>query len=72
MIIENSIPVYLRYPVMVEEEKKKSISWAAKELDVRLGVWFTGKHHPVDIFIEECANADEAVKRCINLPTVAS
>ncbi len=68
MIIADSIPVYLRYPVMVEPEKKKNTSWAYKELGVSLGVWFVSNIHPVDWPVERCPNADKAVKQCINFP----
>jgi len=72
MIIQNSIPVYLRYPVMVEPEKKSDTSWAYEELDVSLGVWFESNIHPADWPVEECPNADKAVKQCINFPGVLS
>lgn len=38
VIMPDSIPVYLRYPVMVEPEKKEDTSWAYKELGISLGV----------------------------------
>jgi dTDP-4-amino-4,6-dideoxygalactose transaminase len=68
LIIQNSIPVYLRYPVMVEPEKKSDTSWAYKELGVSLGVWFVSNIHPADWLVEGCSNADRAVKQCINFP----
>ncbi len=70
LVINNSIPVFLRYPVLVESEKKKYPSWAYKELGVELGVWFSGNLHPVNITIEGCPNADKAVKQCVNFPTI--
>lgn len=66
----DSIPVYLRYPVMVEPEKKRRTEWAYKELGVELGKWFQGKLHPIDIQIQDCPNADKAVKCCVNFPTI--
>jgi dTDP-4-amino-4,6-dideoxygalactose transaminase len=68
VVLPNSIPVYLRYPVMVEPEKKKDTLWAYKKLGVSLGVWFVSNIHPVDWLVEGCPNADQAVKQCINFP----
>ncbi len=70
VVIPDSTPVYLRYPVLVEEEKKRDVSWAIRELGVRPGVWFLGNAHPVNWNIENCPNADKAVAQCINFPTV--
>lgn len=70
VIVTDSIPIYLRYPVMVEPEKKKDTSWAQKELRITLGVWFLSNIHPVDWPVEGCPNADKAVKQCVNFPTV--
>ncbi len=68
LVIPDSIPVYLRYPVMVEPEKKSDTSWAYKDLGVSLGVWFVSNIHPADWLVEGCPNADRAVKQCINFP----
>jgi len=70
LIIQNSVPVYLRYPVMVEPEKKSDTSWAYKELGVSLGVWFVSNIHPASWRVEGCPNADRAVKQCVNFPGV--
>ena len=70
LIVANSLPVYLRYPVLVEPEKKQSPSWALSELSVSLGVWFVSNIHPVPSQIEGCPNAERAVKECINFPTL--
>lgn len=70
LIIPNSTPVYLRYPVMVEPEKKSDTSWAYKELGVSLGVWFVSNIHPATWRVNGCPNADRAVKQCINFPGV--
>jgi len=64
------LPVYLRYPVMVEHDKKRNTSWAEKELHVALGVWFVSNLHPVERKVEDCPNADKAVNQCINFPTL--
>jgi len=70
VVIEDSVPVFLRYPVLVEPEKKSDRSWALKELGVEPGVWFSGNLHPVNIQIDGCPNADRAVRQCINFPTL--
>ncbi|MHB8173387.1 MAG: DegT/DnrJ/EryC1/StrS family aminotransferase [Nitrospirota bacterium] len=72
LVIDGSIPVFLRYPVLMEPCKKENVSWASKELNVVLGVWFSGKLHPVDKKIDNCPNADKAVLSCINFPGLTS
>lgn len=69
MVVEGSLPVYLRYPVLVEPEKKRDRSWA-EELGVEAGIWFTSNLHPAPRPVQGCPKADEAVERCVNLPTV--
>jgi dTDP-4-amino-4,6-dideoxygalactose transaminase len=68
LIVDGSEPVFLRYPVMVEPERKKDTSWAPEEIGVEVGVWFLSNLHPVPARIDDCPRADEAVARCINLP----
>jgi len=68
MIVPDSVPVFLRYPVLVEPDKKKNTSWASKEFRVELGVWFETNIHPADWPVEGCPNADKAVSQCINFP----
>jgi len=68
LVVEGSIPVFLRYPVMVEPARKRDLSWAEETLGVAPGVWFSSNIHPADVRVEGCPNADEAVQRCINLP----
>ena len=67
-ILPSSMPVYLRYPVMVEPEKKQNVSWALKDLNITLGVWFVSNLHPSRQTVEGCPNADLAVKQCVNFP----
>lgn len=66
--IEDSIPVYLRYPVLVEPEKKRDRSWALKDPGVAVGVWYLSHVHPADKRLEGFPAADTAVERCINFP----
>jgi perosamine synthetase len=70
LIIPGSTPVFLRYPVLVEAEKKRSRSWAYHELGVELGVWFVSHIHPIPKEIEGCPMATRAVAQCINFPTL--
>ncbi|HEY9693640.1 MAG TPA: DegT/DnrJ/EryC1/StrS family aminotransferase [Oculatellaceae cyanobacterium] len=67
VVIDHSIPIYLRYPVLVEQEKKQNFSWAVKELKILPGVWFVNHIHPSQQ-VSGCPNADRAVKQCINFP----
>lgn len=69
-VVLESIPVFLRYPVNVEPEKKRNRSWGQEDLGVNMGVWFVSNIHPVDWPVEGCPNADKAVRECVNLPTV--
>ena len=67
-VVEGSVPVFLRYPVLVEPERKQDRAWAKRELNVELGVWFASHLHPSHRPVTGCPNADTAVARCINLP----
>lgn len=69
VVIEGSRPVFLRYPVLVAQEMKQDQRWAEK-LDIVLGEWFVSQLHPVPGRIEGCPNAEIAVARCINFPTL--
>ncbi|MBT9314591.1 DegT/DnrJ/EryC1/StrS family aminotransferase [Leptothoe spongobia] len=66
-VIQDSIPVYLRYPILVEPEKKRNTTWAYKKLGVIPGVWFRTNIHPSQT-VEGFPNADKAVECCINFP----
>jgi len=70
VVVAGSKPVYLRYPVLVEPEKKKDLLWAARELGVSPGVWFVSNLHPVPGVLADCPNANLAVERCINFPSL--
>ena len=63
-VIKNSTPVFLRYPVMVEAEKKQNRNWAMKNLGIDPGIWFISNVHPVTRDVVDCPNADIAVKKC--------
>lgn len=68
LAISGSTPVYLRYPVLVEPERKRDTSWAVTELGIRVGEWFVGHLHPVRERMPDCPAAGVAVDRCVNLP----
>ena len=68
LVLSDSVPVFLRYPVLVEPEKKQDPAWAEKELDVKLGVWFVSHVHPTNRQVHGCSKAAEAVARNVNLP----
>lgn len=68
-ILSGSTPIFLRYPVLVEPEKKQDKIWAQRNLGVELGVWYLGNIHPLrNTFLNECPNANIAVRQCINFP----
>ena len=69
-VIENSVPVFLRYPTRVAPEKKRDRKWARRTLNVDLGVWYLSPVHPVDRPVDGCPQADNAVATCINFPTL--
>lgn len=69
-VVPGSTPVFLRYPIMVEPEKKRDTTWALEELGVSLGVWFISNIHPSKRVVLGCPNADAAVRQCVNLPTI--
>ncbi len=68
LVLPGSTPVFLRYPVLVEPEKKLDSVWLEEELGAEMGVWFVSNLHPSNRPVDGCPNADEAVRRCINLP----
>lgn len=67
-VVPGSVPAFLRYPVLVEPERKSNTAWALKDLGITLGVWFLTNTHPAPSSIENCPNANKAVTECINFP----
>lgn len=67
-VIDGSIPVFLRYPVLVEPDRKKNTLWS-RQLGVEIGVWFVSMEHPCKV---ECKfkNASTAIEGCISFPTL--
>jgi perosamine synthetase len=70
MVIKDSAPVFLRYPVLAEPEKKSNPSWAESELNIELGLWFVGNLHPTSQKIDQCPQSAVAVRQCVNFPTL--
>ena len=70
MIIKDSVPVWLRYPILVAPDQKKDTSLALREHGIQPGVWFISHLHPKKGNVPGCPNADIAVAQCINLPTL--
>lgn len=68
LVVPDSEPVFLRYPVIVEPQLKSDTTWAAERLGVQLGVWYMSHVHPAPTVVEGCPNADRAVAGCINFP----
>lgn len=70
VVVAGSVPIFLRYPVLVKPEKKRDTSWGQKEEGVEIGVWFVSHKHPAPGIVEGCPNASLAVRQCINLPCI--
>jgi dTDP-4-amino-4,6-dideoxygalactose transaminase len=70
VVVVDSVPVFLRYPILVEPEKKQNLSWAVQDPGVVPGRWFLSNIHPAPKKVSGCPNADKAVNECINFPTL--
>lgn len=68
VVLPGSTPIFLRYPVLVEPERKRSLAWGYAEFGLKPGVWFTSHVHPVRERLAGYPRSAEAVARCINLP----
>jgi perosamine synthetase len=68
LVLEHSSPVLVRYPVLVEPDKKEDLLWMIK-MGVQPGVWFTTRTHPVEINLEGCPNGIKAARQMVNFPT---
>jgi perosamine synthetase len=69
MVPAESTPVYVRYPILVPPERKRQLTWM-RDLGVVPGDWFVSNVHPARRTVPECPVADDAVARCVNLPTL--
>lgn len=65
----NSVCAWIRYPVIVPEDKKQDTSWIADELDMEAGVWFQTPCHPAVRDIPDIPVGWEISRKIINLPT---
>ena len=70
LIVADSTPAFLRYPVLVTPEMKQNLRWGYRELGVVPGKWFESHLHPARTRLDHVPNATLAVERCINLPTL--
>jgi perosamine synthetase len=69
-VLEESVPVFLRYPVIVPQGRKYDAAWCLEQFGVLPGHWFTGEFHPLRKALPDCPNARIAVECCLNLPTL--
>ena len=69
VVIPSSEPVFLRYPILVDEKEKLDRTWA-NSLQLDIGVWFVSYLHPIEYEIVGCPNARKAIQSCINFPTL--
>ena len=69
LVLEQSEPVFLRYPIIVSPNKKQDTTWT-KPLKIEVGDWFRTHLHPANYEINDCPQAMIAVTCCINLPTI--
>lgn len=69
VVLPDSEPTYLRYPILGPPELKHTSDWS-DALGVESGGWFASNIHPVPRTVPDCPNADLAVARCANLPTL--
>jgi perosamine synthetase len=70
VVVKNSTPIFLRYPVLVRPEMKRDLRWATRSLGVVPGTWFTSHLHPAARSLDHLPAATTAVERCINFPTL--
>jgi len=70
LVLSESTPMCLRYPVLVTPEMKRDIRWAYRSLGVIPGTWFVTHRHPAPGSLPDVPNATRAVERCINFPTL--
>lgn len=68
MIIDESEPIFLRYPVLMDTQYKRSPYTMLKHHGILPGDWFRSHLHPASIKLDDCPNAQIAVEQCINLP----
>jgi dTDP-4-amino-4,6-dideoxygalactose transaminase len=75
VVIEDSVPVFLRYPFLVPDRMKMDRSWGTK-MGIDVGVWYSDFLHPQGSWQiepgerEELVAAKRAVEQCVNLPTL--
>ena len=70
LIIDNSEPVFLRYPLLGDGNERNRKLELSEELKSSVGEWFVSYLHPVPYAITDCQNASTAVKGCFNIATL--
>ncbi|MCW5223551.1 DegT/DnrJ/EryC1/StrS aminotransferase family protein [Verminephrobacter aporrectodeae subsp. tuberculatae] len=70
LVLPDSQPAYLRYPVLVEPQQRADLRWVADRLGMTAGVWFSSVTHPVARDSVGCPVGEDAVRRVLNLPTI--
>ena len=68
LVVDDSLPVFLRYPILAEESFKQKPDRMGRQHGILPGVWFSSHLHPSTRPVYGCPNADTAVRKCINLP----
>lgn len=69
-VVDDSVPIFLRYPVIADPSMKLNTSWSYAEIGVEIGKWFISNLHPSKSHVDNCPNADIAVERCVNFPGI--
>jgi dTDP-4-amino-4,6-dideoxygalactose transaminase len=70
VVIADSVPAFLRYPVCVPAAQKQDLRWIENALNITAGVWFTSAAHPQPLTLAHCPVGAKAASECINLPTL--
>ena len=70
LVIKDSVPTFLRYPVYVGPENKQNLDQYLHELNILPGVWFTSAAHPTPTHLPNCPIGTQQAAGCINMPTI--
>lgn len=70
IVIKDSRPTFLRYPVYVGAQNKQNLYQYTELLNVEPGVWFTSAAHPTPVDLPDCPVGMEMAAGCINMPTI--
>jgi dTDP-4-amino-4,6-dideoxygalactose transaminase len=70
LVIDNSEPIFLRYPLLGNGNERHQKGFLSEELKASVGEWFLSYLHPVKYDVKGCPNASLAVINCFNLATL--